>query len=126
MLTRARLAVVLGVLIVGLVACGGGSKPPAASSHSPTPSASAKAKPTLAGPYIVKAAGCLHIRSSPTIKATALSCVPAGSLVIADGKSKKNEGYTWLHVTFNNVTGWAVSTYLKKSGTLVTPSPAAS
>jgi hypothetical protein len=125
MTTRARLATVLGILIVALVACGGGSKTPPAASHTSTPSAKAKPKSSVAGPYIVTATSCLHIRKDPSLAAIALACVSPGSLVIANGKSKDAEGYTWYQVSFNEVTGWAANKYLKRQGKLVSPSPAA-
>jgi hypothetical protein len=119
---RARWAIPIGILIAVAVACGGGSKTPARGTPTPTPTVSAHPKPSLAGDYTVSATSCLHIRNQPSLAAGWPICAPAGSVVHADGKSKKAEGYTWLHVTYNKVSGWAASTYLKRGG----PSPSAS
>jgi len=121
MMMRARRAIPVGILIAVAVACGGGSKTPATSSTTPTPTASAHPTPSLAGNYTVTATSCLHIRKQPTLAAGWPICAPAGSVVHADGTSRKAEGYTWLHVTYNKVSGWAASTYLKRGG----PSPSA-
>ena len=121
---RALRAIPVGILIAAAVACGGGSKVPVAKSPTPTPTTSAHAKPSLAGNYTVSASSCLHIRKQPSLAAGWPICAPAGSVVRADGTSRKAEGFTWLHVTYNNVTGWAVSTYLKRGG--ASPSATAS
>ena len=118
---RTRLAALLGVLIVALVSCGGGSKPPVASSRTPTPSASAKPKPTLAGDYKVTATPCVNMRKAPDVGVNILMCVPNGSTVGADGQSRKNAGYTWYHVTYKKQSGWIANQYLKRA-----PSPSAS
>jgi hypothetical protein len=124
--TRAPLAMAMGIMIVALAACGGGSKSPPAATHTPipTPSPSHTAKAVIGGPYIVTAATCLHIRKDPSQTAASLECVSPGQLVIADGTSRENEGYTWYHVTFNSTTGWAANKYLKRQGKLASPSPA--
>ena len=114
--TRTRLAAVLGVLIVALVSCGGGSKPPVASSRTPTASASAKPKPTLAGDYTVTATPCVNMRKAPEPGVNILQCVPNGSTVHADGQSRKNAGYTWYHVTYKKQSGWIANQYLQRVG----------
>jgi hypothetical protein len=113
---RARRAIPVGILIAAAVACGGGSSPPAAGSRTPSPSATVSAKPSLAGNYTVSATSCLHIRKQPSLTAGWPICAPPGSVVRADGTSRKADGYTWLHVTYNKVSGWAASTYLKRAG----------
>jgi hypothetical protein len=121
---RARRAIPVGILIVAAAACGGGSKVPAAKTPTPSASASVHATPSLAGNYTVSATSCLHIRKQPSLTAGWPICAPAGSVVHADGTSRKAEGYTWLHVTYNKVSGWAASTYLKRGG--ASPSASAS
>lgn len=124
-MTRARNAIAAGVLIAA-ASCGG-SGAPAARSSSPVPSPSpSKAKPTLAGDYVVTAAGCLNIRQDPGLKATVVTCAASGSTVRADGASRKNEGFTWLHVTYKGFSGWAASTYLSKRAVAASPSPSPS
>ena len=113
---RARLAAVLGILIVGLAACGGGAKTPPATSHTPTPSASTKQKPALAGDYSVTATPCVNFRKNPEPGVNILSCVPNGVTVKADGQSRKNAGYTWYHVTYKNQSGWIANQYLQRVG----------
>jgi hypothetical protein len=120
---RARRAIPVGILIAAAVACGGGTKAPAA--KSPTPSASVTVRPpSLAGNYTVSATSCLHIRKQPSLTAGWPICAPPGSVVRADGASRKADGYTWLHVTYNKISGWAASTYLKRGKT--SPSATAS
>jgi hypothetical protein len=121
---HARRAIPAGILIAAAVACSGGSKAPVANSPTPTSTTSAHPKPSLAGDYTVSASSCLHIRKQPSLAAGWPICAPAGSVVRADGASRKAEGYTWLHVTYNKVSGWAVSNYLKRAG--ASPSASAS
>ncbi|HLW15933.1 MAG TPA: SH3 domain-containing protein [Actinomycetota bacterium] len=120
--TRARLAAVLGILIVALVACGGGSKTPPVASHTPTPSPSVSHKPTLAGDYTVTATPCVNFRKDPEPGVNIISCVPNGATVKADGQSRKNGGYTWYHVTYKKQSGWIANQYLQRVGS----SPSAS
>ena len=126
--TRTRLAAVLGVLIVALVSCGGGSKAPAASSSAPTPTVSAKPTPALAGDYTVTATPCVNMRKAPEPGVNILACVANGSTVHADGQSRKNAGYTWYHVTYKKQSGWIANQYLKRapSPSASSPSPSAS
>ena len=126
--TRTRLAAVLGVLIVALVSCGGGSKAPAASSSAPTPTVSAKPTPALAGDYTVTATPCVNMRKAPEPGVNILMCVANGSTVHADGQSRKNAGYTWYHVTYKKQSGWIANQYLKHapSPSESSPSPSAS
>ena len=114
--TRARLAAVLGILIVALVGCGGGAKAPPAASHTPTPSASASPKPTLAGDYTVSATPCVNFRKNPEPGVNIISCVPNGATVKADGQSRKNGGFTWYHVTYKKQSGWIANQYLQRVG----------
>ncbi|HEV2686057.1 MAG TPA: SH3 domain-containing protein [Actinomycetota bacterium] len=116
--TRARAAAVLGILIVTLVACSGGHDMPPAASHTPTPSATAKPKPALAGDYTVTATPCVNFRKNPRpgVNADIIVCVPNGSTVRADGQSRKNGGYTWYHVTYKNQAGWIANQYLQRVG----------
>ncbi|HJT37069.1 MAG TPA: SH3 domain-containing protein [Actinomycetota bacterium] len=124
MRTRARWVAVLGIAIVGFTACGGGAKAPAARSPTPTPSATKRALPPLAGAYTVKATPCVNFRKNPEPGVNILSCVPDGAVVQADGQSRKNAGYTWYHVTYKKQSGWIASQYLQREG--VSPTPSAS
>ncbi|MGZ4128015.1 MAG: SH3 domain-containing protein [Actinomycetota bacterium] len=127
MVRRARNVILVGLIAVIATACGGGSNAPAARSSSPTASPSpSPTKPALAGEYVVSAAGCLNIRQDPGLKATVVTCAPSGSVVRADGASRKNAGYTWLHVTYKGFSGWAASTYLSRRAGGASPSPSAS
>ena len=114
--TRARLVAVLGILMVTLVACGGGSKNPPVASHTPTPTASTTPKPTLAGDYTVTATPCVNFRKDPEPGVNIISCVPNGATVKADGQSRKNGGYTWYHVTYKKQPGWIANQYLQRVG----------
>lgn len=114
--TRARLAGGLGILIVALVACGGGAKAPPVASHTPTPSASTTPKPTLAGNYTVTATPCVNFRKNPEPGVNIISCVPNGATVTSDGQSRKNAGYTWYHVTYKKQSGWIANQYLQRAG----------
>jgi hypothetical protein len=114
---RARLAAVSGILFVTLVACGGGSKTPlVVASHTPTPSASTRPKPALAGDYTVTATPCVNFRKNPEPGVNILLCVPNGATVTADGQSRKNAGYTWYHVTYKKQPGWIANQYLQRVG----------
>lgn len=121
MRTRARLAAVLGILTVALVACGGGSKPPAAGSSSPAPSATHTPKPTVGGDYTVTATPCVNMRKNPEFGVNILACVANGSTVHWDGQSRKNGANTWYHVTYKKQPGWIANQYLQS-----TSSPSAS
>jgi uncharacterized protein YgiM (DUF1202 family) len=114
--TRARLAAVLGILIVALVACGDGSKAPPATSHTPTPTVSIKPKPALAGDYTVRATPCANFRKTPELGVNIIMCVPNGSTVTADGQSRKNAGYVWYHLTYKTQSGWIANQYLQRAG----------
>ena len=114
--TRARLAAVLGILITLLVACGGGSKSPPVASHTPTPSATATPKPTLAGDYTVTATPCVNFRKNPEPGVNIIMCVPNAATVKADGQSRTNAGYTWYHVTYKKQSGWIANQYLQRVG----------
>lgn len=116
-------AAVLGIVVVTMVSCGGGSNPPAASSRTPSPTASATPKPSLAGDYTVTATPCVNMRKNPEPGVNILQCVANGSTVTADGQSRKNGGYTWYHVTYKKQSGWIANQYLQRAGS---PSPTAS
>jgi uncharacterized protein YgiM (DUF1202 family) len=120
--TRARLAAVLGILIVALVACGGGAKTPPAASHTPTPSATHTPKPIVGGDYTVTAMPCVNMRKNPEFGANILTCVANGSSVHWDGKSSKNGVNTWYHVTYKKQSGWIANQYLQRAGASPTPS----
>jgi hypothetical protein len=106
-----------------LVACFGGPKAtPQPSVSSPSPSVSVKPKPSFRpGAYIVTANDCLRIRSDPTLSGGIVACAPPASTVQSDGRSKKADGYTWLHVVYKEQPGWAATKYLSR--TTASPSP---
>jgi uncharacterized protein YgiM (DUF1202 family) len=114
--TRARVAAVSGILIVALASCGDGSNTPPAASHTPTPSPSVSSKPALAGDYTVTATPCVNFRKNPEPGVNIISCVPNGATVSADGRSRKNGGYTWYHVTYKKQSGWVANQYLQRVG----------
>jgi uncharacterized protein YraI len=108
--------------LIVAAACSSGAKTPAVHSPSPTPSTSTSPKPALAGDYTVSAVPCVNMRKQPVFDVNVLACVPNGAVVVADGKSAKGSGLTWLRVKYKNQTGWIANKYLQREGASPSPS----
>lgn len=115
-------AVVLGIVVLGMAACSGGSaKAPPSHTPSPTATVSAKPKSPLAGAYSVTAVPCVNMRKQPMFDVNVIVCVPTGAVVTADGQSSKGSGLTWLHVTYKKQSGWIANKYLQRPSASSSP-----
>lgn len=58
----------------------------------------------------------LNLRATPNAQGDVLLVIPAGETVVGNGESRTADGYTWLHVQYNDETGWAAENWLLYNG----------
>ena len=92
---------------------GGSSSPSAAASASPSTSTSASPSPSPApsGEQYVVASSTgedLRVRAAPGLDAQPITVLPNGTVVQVLGAGQQRNGYTWVQIRANDVTGWCI------------------
>ena len=69
--------------------------------------------PSVGQRVIVAADGdCLRVRSAPGLNGGVLGCMPTGAPATVTQSGPSADGYRWVQVSYNGLSGWAAADYL--------------